>query len=140
MPAGRPTEYNEKIQKKADAYVDGGFVDNGDVVPSRAGLAIELGCSRSTLANWEKNHDKFLVTLERLSWIQERISLNGGLKNELNSTIVKLLLANHGYSDRQHIDAISSDGSMTPQQIDASKLSDQALQELMDARNGNENK
>jgi phage terminase small subunit len=37
------------------------------------------------------------------------------------------------------VDLSSSDGTMTPR-IDASKLSDQALQELMDARNGNRNK
>lgn len=113
--AGRPTEYNEEIQAKADAYVDGGFADCGDVVPSRAGLALELGCSRSTIANWEKANPRFLATLDRLSWLQERLSLNGGLKGDMNSTIVKLLLANHGYSDKQEVDHQSSDGSMSPQ-------------------------
>ena len=111
---GRPTKYTSKIQEQADSYVDGGFCACGDVVPSRAGLALELNVSRETLTNWERAQPEFLGTLQRLSWLQERISLNGGLKGELNSTIVKLLLANHGYSDRQEIDHQSSDGSMKP--------------------------
>lgn len=110
---GRPTDYNEEVQAKADAYVNGGFADAGDIVPSRAGLALELGLSRNTLTNWEK-HPAFLSTLERVAHLQERISLNGGLKGDLNSTIVKLLLANHGYSDKVQQDNVSSDGSMTP--------------------------
>ncbi len=112
MSAGRPTDYTADIQLAADAYVDGGFIECGDIVPSRAGLAVELGCSRQTLKNWEVN-DKFLGTLDRLNFLQERISLNGGLKGDLNSTIVKLLLANHGYSDKVQQDVTSSDGSMT---------------------------
>lgn len=104
---GRPSKYTDEIQDRADAYVDGGFADCGDVVPSQAGLAIELGLSRSTLQEWEKNHDRFSVTLQRLRWFQERISLNGGLDGKLNSTIVKLLLANHGYSEKQSIDHTS---------------------------------
>lgn len=111
--AGRPTDYNKDIQAKADAYAEGGFVDCGDVVPSRAGLALELGISRTTLANWEK-HPEFLVTLDMIAYLQERISLNGGLRGELNSTIVKLLLANHGYSDKVQQDNISTDRSMSP--------------------------
>lgn len=115
---GRPTKYSDDIQAKADAYVDGGFVESGDVVPSRAGLALELRVSRETLTNWEKVHPEFLGTLERLSWLQERISLNGGLKGELNSTIVKLLLANHGYSDRQEIDHTTKGEAMQPTRIE----------------------
>lgn len=139
--AGRPTKYTDAIQKKADKYVDGGFTECGDIVPSRAGLALELRVSRETLTNWEKAHPKFLGTLERLSWIQERVSLNGGLKGELNSTIVKLLLSNHGYSESSKLDHTSSDGTMTPKSnIDASKLSDAALKELLAAKNTDEPK
>lgn len=105
--AGRPTDYNEAMQARADAYVEGGFIDAGDVVPSRAGLALELGLSRNTLTNWEK-HPAFLSTLEKISHLQERISLNGGLRGDLNSTIVKLLLANHGYSDKVQQDVTSN--------------------------------
>lgn len=116
MAAGRPSEYNEEVQARAEAYAEGGFIECGDVVPSRAGLALELQLSRSTMANWEK-FPEFLVTLEKIAYLQERISLNGGLKGDLNPTIVKLLLANHGYSDKVQQDNISTDGSLIPTQI-----------------------
>jgi len=114
MPAGRPTVYNDELQAKADAYADGGFVERGDVVPSKAGLALELGICRQTVAIWEK-FPEFANTLSKIAFLQERIALNGGLRGELNPTIVKLLLANHGYSDKVQQDNVSSDGSMTPQ-------------------------
>lgn len=110
----RPTKYTPEIQAKADEYVSAGFLDDNDVVPSIAGLALKLDISRSTVHEWKNTHAKFSDTLGRLSYLQERISLNGGLKGDLNSTIVKLLLANHGYSDKQTHDHQSTDGTMTP--------------------------
>ncbi len=117
-PVGRPTSYSEDMQQRADEYVDGGFIAAGDVVPSVAGLAVELRVDRATLHNWRDQHPVFLGTLNRLSHLQERLSLNGGLSGKLNSTIVKLLLANHGYSDRQDVNHQSHDGSMTPTRIE----------------------
>jgi DNA-binding XRE family transcriptional regulator len=113
MGAGRPTEYCQEVQEAAERYASGGFKDCGDIVPSRSGLALELGVSRQTLINWEK-HPEFLDTLNKIGSYQERISLNGGLNGTLNPTIVKLLLANHGYSDKIQQDNTSSDGSMSP--------------------------
>jgi hypothetical protein len=45
------------------------------------------------------------------------MSMNGGLKGTLNSTIVKLLLANFGYSDKVQQEHTSPDGSMGPTRI-----------------------
>lgn len=114
MPAGRPTKYTPEIQKKADEYVQGGFLAEGDVVPSQAGLALILDLDRQTIHNWKSAHPEFFDTLERISYLQEKISLNGGLKGDLNSTIVKLLLANHGYSERQAVDLTSKGESLNP--------------------------
>ncbi len=121
---GRPTDYNADVQALADAYVDGGFVECGDVVPSVAGLAVELGANRDTMYAWRDAHQDFSDTLARMLFIQERLSLSGGLNGSLNSTIVKLLLANHGYSDRQALDHSSRDGSMTPTAITLTGPSD----------------
>jgi hypothetical protein len=123
MASGMPTKYTDEIQAQADAYVNGGFLECGDVVPSRAGLALELKLSRETLTNWERAHPEFLGTLQSLSFLQERISLNGGLKGELNSTIVKLLLANHGYSDKQETVLSNPDGSLNPANAASAVLS-----------------
>lgn len=107
----RPTKYCKKVQEKADWYANGGYSDCGDVVPSQAGLACELGVTRQTIANWKELHPKFLDTLQKISVMQERACLAGGLRGELNSSIVKLLLANHGYSERKAIDHSSQDSS-----------------------------
>lgn len=40
-----------------------------------------------------------------------------------------------GWRETLHVDSTSSDGSMTPNTIDPSKLSDTALEELVNARN-----
>jgi len=106
----RPTKYCNKVQDKADWYAGGGYVDCGDAVPSQAGLACELGVTRQTLINWKEQHSEFLDTLDKVSVTQERLSLSGGLRGEMNSVIVKLLLANHGYSERKALHHNVSEG------------------------------
>ncbi|AEP29721.1 DNA-packaging protein [Brumicola nitratireducens] len=106
----RPTKYCKKVQAKADWYAEGGYLDCGDAVPSQAGLACELSVTRQTLVNWKEQHPKFLDTLDLISVVQERLSLSGGLKGEMNSAIVKLLLANHGYSEKKALHHNVSEG------------------------------
>lgn len=114
MTAGRPTKYDHKIQKLADEYIDGGYETCGDVVPTAAGLACEIGVSKATLYVWSKGNQKFLDTLNRLQGVQERKLTAGGLSNSYNAAITKLMLANHGYSEKVQQDNISTDGSMSP--------------------------
>lgn len=102
--AGRPSKYNPELQAKADDYVLFGFEDQGDVVPSVAGLCCYLGIVRSTAHEWRDKYPRFSVTLEAISVKQENIALNGALGGQLNATIAKLVLANHGYSDKQAVD------------------------------------
>ena len=111
---GRPTKYNEALQAEADEYLFR-LEELGHVVPSRVGLCCYLGIDKSTSYEWEKIHTSFSNTLRAVETMQEHMTLNGGLSGGLNSTIVKLVLANHGYSDRNAIDHTSSDGSMSPQ-------------------------
>lgn len=109
-PVGRPTKYNEALQAEADEYLFR-LEDLGHVVPSRVGLCCYLGIDKSTSYAWEEIHPAFSATLKAVETMQEHMTLNGGLGGKLNSTIVKLVLANHGYSDRNAIDHTSSDGS-----------------------------
>lgn len=113
-PVGRPSKYNDDLQEKADRYIYD-FNEQGDVVPSQAGLCCWLGISRSTLFEWGKEYPLFSSTLEAISVLQENLALNRSLDGGFNSTIAKLLLANHGYSDRQSLDHTSSDSTMSPQ-------------------------
>lgn len=117
MPAGRPSKYGEHILKKAESYL-ANYRDLGDLIPSVVGLADELHVCEKTLYNWADDNPEFLQMLNRIKSKQHRKLLEGGLGGEFNSNITKLVLAKHNYSDKQAIDATSSDGSMTPQVIE----------------------
>lgn len=103
---GCPTKYSkEKLNISID-YVKN-YKEHGDIVPSVVGLAVLLEVSKKTLYNWAavpENKD-FLHTLEKLSTNQERGLLNGGLSGDLNPQITKMMLYNHGYSDKPREDA-----------------------------------
>lgn len=114
--AGRHSLYTPEMQAKADDYLLN-WSKTGDKIPSVVGLACELGVSKKTLYNWGDVNPIFLHTLESIQAAQERESLSKGLDGTFNSTITKLVLANHGYSDKTEVDNKSSDGSMTPPQV-----------------------
>jgi len=116
-PVGRPSKHNEELQAKADRYIHE-YHTQDDVIPSAAGLCVWLGISRSTLHEWERSYPEFSNTLDAIRQLQEKVALNNGLTGDFNSTIVKLVLANHGYSDRQEIDMSSKDGTMSPTRIE----------------------
>jgi len=108
MPVGRPTDYNESILEKANNYLEN-YKDEGDVIPSIAGLACVLKIARSTIYDWAKQEDKkaFSDILDDILSKQERVLMNKGLDGEFNSAIVKLALGKHGYSDKQETDLTS---------------------------------
>lgn len=118
---GRPSKYNEAIQAQADRYIYD-YEQQEDVIPSAAGLCVWLGISRSTLHEWERSYPEFSNTLAAIRELQEKIALNKGITGVFNSTIVKLVLANHGYSDKAAIEHTSPDGSMTPKDSSAAVL------------------
>jgi hypothetical protein len=112
----RPTKYNDEMQEKADAYLEKYKTDS--VVPSAIGLSLYLDISDSTLYDWKDKHDAFSRTLEKIKKSQASELINKGLTSEFNPTIVKLMLHNHGYSDKVEQDLKSSDGSMKPTVIE----------------------
>jgi len=116
-PVGRPTKYSEKLQALADTYISK-YKELGDVIPSRVGLCSFLGISKSTSFEWANIYPEFSATLDAIDVMQEKVALNRGLDGTFNSTIVKLVLANHGYSDRQELAHTSPDGSMSPTRIE----------------------
>lgn len=111
-PVGRPTKYNQAMQEKADAYLLNW--SERDAVPSRVGLCCYLGIDKATSFEWAKIHPQFSATLKAVETLQEYCAINKGITGVFNSTIVKLILANHGYSDKIEQDLKSSDGTMTP--------------------------
>jgi len=99
----RPSKYNPEMQAKADDYAMN-FMAYGDPVPTTAGLADALDLSRATMYNWGDEYPEFLDTLERIERRQHKFLVAGGLTNEFNSAITKLMLHNHGYSDKSATD------------------------------------
>jgi hypothetical protein len=109
---GRPTKYEgQATLDKTAEYVDGGFKDRGEVLPSAAGLARYLGVSKKTLYNWAEEHVDFLHTLDALNTEQERVVLSGGLSGQFAPTITRVVLNNHGYTDKQQVEHSASNGA-----------------------------
>lgn len=107
MTTGRPTLYNEGILTQTLKYCQE-YEQEGDVIPSIAGLAVYLGITRETIHTWVKEPDKaeFSYIIKGLLALQEKRLVGGGLDESYNSTIAKLILSKHGYSDSQRIEAI----------------------------------
>ncbi|WP_180817254.1 DNA-packaging protein [Arsenophonus endosymbiont of Aphis craccivora] len=97
---GRPSKLTVSLEK-ATAYLMGEYKTVGDVVPSVAGLACYLGIRRSIAQEYAKENSDFSGTLASIKTIQENSLINTGLTGEFNPTIVKLMLSNHGYAEKQ---------------------------------------
>ena len=134
---GRPTLLTDEMIDRAEMYIYS-YHEQGDVIPSTAGLACWLGVAKSSVHLWRSKSQRFSDTLDAIQAKQETIALNKGLSGDFNSTITKLVLNNHGYSDKQEVAHTSPDGSMSPAPaIDASKLSTDAIKELIAAAKDN---
>ncbi len=117
---GRPTAYTPELLAKAKGYLTAFDLLNHSV-PSVAGLAVYLEIARCTIYAWAKEADKkaFSDILETILAMQEQISLAKGLSGEFNSTIVKLLLGKHGYSDRAETQSTITFGDLSDDELNA---------------------
>lgn len=106
---GRPTKLTDEILQKANDYLIFDFVNVGDVVTSAVGLAQYLGVTKSTIYLWASQKDdlsmQFSDTLKACIEKQENLLISHGLKGTFNPTIAKLMMSNHGYSDKQIVEA-----------------------------------
>jgi hypothetical protein len=100
--AGRPTNYSDEILEKTKEYINGGWQNTGDAIPTIEGLAVYLGVSRRVIYKWRDEEDKqeFMHILDEVQALQLRTLLNNGLINNFNSSITKLMMVKHGYTDR----------------------------------------
>jgi hypothetical protein len=114
MTVGRPSIYTPELVERARQYL-ATYRDDGDLVPSIAGLACVLGTTRKTCHEWANDPEKaeFRDILDELMQGQERALVNGGLGGAFNAPITKMMLTKHGYSDRVENDLTSSDGSFS---------------------------
>jgi hypothetical protein len=112
VSGGRPTDYTPELVAKAWEYANGGWEFVGDLVPSVAGLACEIGVRRETCYAWAKDENKeFSNILAKIAEQQERKLLNGGLAGDFNAPITKMMLTKHGYSDKIEQEIAGKDGT-----------------------------
>ena len=105
---GRPTSFTDEQEVKANEYIDGGYKDADEVIPSAMGMARHLGVAESTIYQWAVDgRGTFPETLARCKSQQHLVLVNKGLTNDFNATIVKLALSNHGYSEKTSTDITS---------------------------------
>lgn len=118
MPAGRPSIYTPELVQSAWNYVN----DCPDAIPSIEGLCDAINIARATAYDWAKQDDKeFSDILDALMRKQAKMLINKGLENEWNSTIAKLILTKHGYSDKmetEHSGKLDL-GQLSEEQLDA---------------------
>ena len=108
---GRSTEYTDEIAEQALAYINGGWEKEGHAIPSIVGLCKVIKRARSTIYKWAEDKDNpFSDMLEESKETQEFVTLNKSLMNEFNPTISKLILAKHGYHDKQDNQLTGKDG------------------------------
>ena len=112
-PVGRPTKYNDELQALADTYIFS-YKEQGDVIPSRVGLCCFLGIAKSTSFEWADIYPEFSATLAAIDALQENVALNRGLDGTFNATIVKLVMANHGYTEAQKVDHTTNGKDIAP--------------------------
>lgn len=142
---GRPTEFSEDIVSKAVSYLDDcedelrSFVSmQGDgytkyeerlvvKIPTIEGLARYLKIHRSTLYEWKKTHIQFSDIIEELQQKQAERLLANGLSGTYNSTIAKVLLTKHGYTDKTEVDQKTT---IEDKRKDLSKLSNDDIDAL----------
>ena len=101
----RLTTYSDKVLKDCQNYLEN-WKEIGDNLPSVVGMCIYANVSKSSVYNWVKDaaNSGLLDTLEAVKEIQEHTAINKGISGEFNSTITKLVLANHGYHEKKEIE------------------------------------
>lgn len=120
--AGRPTSYNEEIQRLSDEYANMFYGEayrellnkevKDTVVPSVEGLSHYINIARSTLYLWMQDEEKvaFSDTISKIDARQKELLINMGLAGKFNAQIGKLMLGNHGISEKTVTDIGNKEG------------------------------
>jgi hypothetical protein len=111
MPGGRPTKYTDELLTVCRHYLENYNTDeyDNDLFPSIEGMSLAVGVARQTLHVWAKEEDKeeFSYIYETLMSKQAKNIFSGAMGNTYNSTISKLMLTKHGYSDKVESETIN---------------------------------
>lgn len=118
----RPTVFTEDILTKTQEYIDSCEDQIENVIaaesdsftkyqmrikvklPTIEGLARYLKIHKDTVYTWRKEKPEFSDLIDDLLAKQAEALISNGLSGDYNSTIAKVLLTKHGYTDKQEID------------------------------------
>lgn len=141
---GRPTDYTQEIAEQVCSWLAGGK-------SLRAYCRQENTPDVTTVCRWIVRHDEFRQQYAQAreaagyahgDGVIEIVELlrEGGLEHQTAKAMMDGLkwaaerMAPKAHGAKQEINHISTDGSMSPTSIDASKLSTDTLKELFNAR------
>jgi hypothetical protein len=100
---GAPSKYRgAETLSMMNTYLET-YEEEGQVLPTIAAFSRFVKVNKDTLYEWEKKHSEFKEAMDDLRAAQETALINNGLAGTYNSTITKLILSKHGYSDKQEI-------------------------------------
>lgn len=134
---GRPRKYEtpEEFDAKVDEYYH--HCKREEEPVTWTGLALYLGFSSRQSIDTYQEYEGFYDSVKRAKTLVE-YSYEKRLC-ETGAAGPIFALKNFGWRDKQEVDLSSTDGTMSPKPaIDASKLSDAALAELMNARSSDD--
>jgi hypothetical protein len=99
------SDYTPEMLERAKEYLVV-YESLGERIPTKEGMAEYLGKAVKTLYNWSEKpeNDEFLQVMDMCMTQQGKKLINGGLGNEYNSTITKLMLGKHGYKESTETD------------------------------------
>lgn len=114
---GRPTKYDETIQKKADIYYDM-CLEGSEILPSIEGLSLYININRDTIYEWIKIHPIFSDTYKKIMELQKKIIQEKGITGIFNPAVsIFMLKANHGMIETSRTELTGKDGKDLPSPI-----------------------
>lgn len=88
-------------------------------LPTFEGFGIHIGVSSTTLHNWRDAYPEFLGAYLRAKDYQKEILIQNGLHGNYEKQFAIFTAKNvTDMTDRQQVDNVSSDGSMSPKKIE----------------------
>ena len=133
MPAGRPSLYSK-------AYCDE-VIAVGYMGLSLTAFAGHIGVSRSTIGEWINEYPEFSVACKKAQAKRTMFLEQGMLEREATGPMVtarRFALANAApdeWREKQAVELTGANGGPVQHQLDATKLSTSALEELAKAMN-----
>lgn len=104
-----------EVVEKARWYVEN-HTQEDDLVPTVAGLAVYLKCSKNVLYEYQKRPEYAALNdvMAELMTKQHKMLTSGGLGGRFHPVVTRIMLSKHGDIERREVDNLSSDGSMSP--------------------------